>query len=357
MAAFYIISGDDDFARKRRARELCASLCGNPEPENDECVEIIAGDDPAVKIEDAVVSLVESLRTPPFLCARKIVWMRHHPDLDMLVSEKPTPAHAELFAILSAPLADDIDIIIDGPGLDRRRSKVKELKNNGAEMEICAAAKATDRSAVENKRETIFAFCRKNGKQLSPDALQYLVDFVGGDSGTLSNELEKLCCYTGNAPEITLNDCLAIISRTQEALSWEFTGAVVENNRAKALAILAKLLNQKENGMEIRMLYSLSNEYQRLIQTRLAMKQLNVNRATPNTFSSLPSDIKERFPDNPLLKMHPYRAFKTCEAASRFSGNHLAEKITAIRDANRALVSGGGDSRILLEQLVCKLCK
>ena len=357
MSAFYIISGDDDFARKRRAREICISLCNNPEPENDESVELIPGDDPAVKIEDAIVAFVESLRTPPFLCERKIVWMRHHPDLDMLVSEKQTPAHAELFAILSAQLPEDIDVIIDGPGLDRRRSKVKELKNNGAEMEICAAAKATDRSAVENKREAILSFCRKNGKKLLPDALQYLVEVVGGDSGTLSNELEKLCCYTGNAPEITLNDCLAIISRTQEALSWEFTGAVVENNRAKALSTLAKLLNQKENGMEIRMLYSLSSEYQRLIQTRLAMKQLNINRANPNTFSSLPPDAKERFPDNPLLKMHPYRAFKTCEAASRFSGNLLAEKLTAIRDANRALVSGGGDSRILLEQLVCKLCK
>ena len=35
--------------------------------------------------------------------------------------------------------------------------------------------------------------------------------------------------------------------------------------------------------------------------------------------------------------------------------NSLALKLTAIRDASRALVSGGGDSRILLEQLVCKL--
>jgi DNA polymerase III delta subunit len=129
----------------------------------------------------------------------------------------------------------------------------------------------------------------------------------------------------------------------------------VENNRSKALLTLAKLLSQRDSGMEIRMLAGLSNEYQKLIQTRLAMKQLNINRANPNSFSALPPEVKERFPDNPLLKMHPYRAFKTCEAASRFSGNSLAMKLTAIRDASRALVSGGGDSRILLEQLVCKL--
>ena len=357
MSAFYIISGDDDFARKRRVREVCSSLCGNPEPEEDETVEIIAGDDTSVKPDELAAAFVESLRTPPFLCERKIVWMRHHPDLDLLLAEKCSQPYAELFSLLAAPLPPEVDVIIDGPGVDRRRSKVKELKNAGAEIEICTAAKANDKAAAENKREIISSFCRKNGKRLSPDAQQYLLEVVGGDSGTLANELEKLDCYTGNAPEITLIDCQAIISRTQEALNWEFTGAVVENNRAKALMTLSKLLSQKENGMEIRMLYSLSNEYQRLIQTRLAMKQLNVTRANPNTFSTLPPDMKERFPDNPLLKMHPYRAFKTCEAALRFSGNMLAEKLTAIRDANRALVSGGGDNRILLEQLVCKLCK
>lgn len=357
MSVFYIISGDDDFARKRRVRELCASVCGNPEPEEDESVEIINGDDPAVKPDEMAAAFVESLRTPPFLCERKVIWMRHHPDLDLIFAEKVSPANAELYTLLSSPLPPEIDVIIDGPGVDRRRSKVKELKNSGAVIDICAAAKANDKAAAENKREIINDFCRKNNKRLSFDAMQFLLEAIGGDSGTLSNELEKLNCYTAGVQEITLADCQAIISRTQEALNWEFTGAVVENNRPKALLTLAKLLAQKENGLEIRMLYSLSNEYQRLIQTRLAMKQLNINRANPNSFSSLPPDIKERFPDNPLLKMHPYRAFKTCEAASRFSGNMLAEKLSAIRDANRALVSGGGDNRILLEQLVCKLCK
>lgn len=356
MSELYIISGDDDFARKRHARDTAAQLCNNPEPENDECVEIIPGDSAALKVDDLAALFVEALRTPPFLCERKIIWMRHHPDLEKLTADKPSAAYAELFSLLSAPLPPEIDVLIDGPGLDRRRARAKELKNAGAKMEICTAVRASDKAAVENRREVIDNFVRSTGKHLAPDARQYLLEVIGGDSGTLANELEKLNCYTGNAPEITLDDCLAIISRTTEALSWEFTSAVVENNRAKALLTLAKLMSQKENGMEIRMLSGLSSEYQKLIQTRLAMKQLKVSRANPNSFSALPPEIKEQFPDNPLLKMHPFRAFKTCEAAMRFSGNELAEKLTFIRDAYRALVSGGGDSRILLEQLITKLC-
>ena len=310
MADFFIISGDDDYARKRRARELCAELCGNPEPENDEAVEIITGDDPAVKPDDIAVLFIEALRTPPFLCDKKIVWMRHHQDLDKFTAEKQSPEYAELFSMLSSPLPPGIQVIIDGPGLDRRKSKVKELKNAGAEMELFNTAKSSDKAFAENRRELLAKFSRTTRKRIAPDAQQYLCEVIGGDSGTLANELEKLHCYTADAAEITLADCQAIISRTQDALNWEFTSAVVENNRTKALLTLSKLLSQRESGMEIRMLSGLSNEYQKLIQTRLAMKQLNINRPNPNSFSSLPPDIKERFPDNPLLKMHPYRAFK-----------------------------------------------
>ena len=93
-----------------------------------------------------------------------------------------------------------------------------------------------------------------------------------------------------------------------------------------------------------------------MIQTRLAMKQLQITRPNPNTFSSLSPELRSNFPDNPLLKLHPYRAFKVCEAAARFNGGALADKLTLIRNVYRKLVSGGGDNRILLEQLVCKLC-
>ena len=49
-------------------------------------------------------------------------------------------------------------------------------------------------------------------------------------------------------------------------------------------------------------MYALSGEFQKLIQTRLAMKQLKLTRVTPRTFDSLPESLKKEFPDNPLLK-------------------------------------------------------
>ena len=114
-------------------------------------------------------------------------------------------------------------------------------------------------------------------------------------------------------------------------------------------------LRRRQGEPEIRLMYALSGEFQKLIQTRLAMKQLKLTRVSPRTFDSLPESLKKEFPDNPLLKLHPYRAFKTCEGASGFSDGELARDLEAVRNASRALVSGGGEPRIILEQLVLRL--
>ena len=102
MGKIYIISGDDDFARKQRARETAAMLTGSDEPENSECTEIIPCDLPELKADDMAVRFIDAVRTPPFLCPQKVIWMRHHPDLEYFTSAKP---HAvEIADLLSEPL-------------------------------------------------------------------------------------------------------------------------------------------------------------------------------------------------------------------------------------------------------------
>ena len=107
----------------------------------------------------------------------------------------------------------------------------------------------------------------------------------------------------------------------------------------------------------MRVAAALSSEYQKQIQTRLALEELGLKRVGPNTYSSLPPEVKTEHPDNPLLAMHPYRAFKVCEAAMATPPAELARRLSMVRSAALALVSGGGEPRIVLEQLTCKLTR
>ena len=352
MGKLFVISGDDEFSRKQRAREIIGELAGE-NPEDNPALEIISGDGPDAK--DAVVAgrFLDALLTPPFLCGNKIIWLRHFSDLAPFNAADPAEPYGEIIRFLSEELPDEITVVIDGPGLDQRKSFAKALQGAGAVLESKAVARMTDRNYADSRRMAIEEFMRSSGKRIDRDAMQFLCETVGGDAGTLANELEKLRCYVGIDPDITLADCQQIISRTPETISWEYTGAVTAGDVPRALRLAGIMLASGEH--ELRLLSTLSNEFQKMVQTRLAMQELGIGHVGPNTFSSLPQNVKDQHPDNPLLKIHPYRAFKVCEGAARFSEKELAEKLTAIRNACRALVSGGGDTRIVLEQLTVKL--
>ena len=352
MGICHIITGDDEFAVKERARALVREL-GGESFEDDPGFEVIPGDSVELRPEEAAGRFLEALRTPPFLCGSKLVWLRHFRDLELFSAKEPDDGVAGVLEILSNPLPPELSVLIDGGGLDQRKSFAKAMKSAGAGLEVLNAVKATDRRFADERRGSLRDICSELGKSLDPAAAQFLTETIGGDSGLLRNELEKLCSYVGEAAVITLADCRAVCSRTPETVSWEFTGAIVGRDRPRALRLLDIMLRQGEP--EIRLMYALSGEFQKLIQTRLAMKQLKLTRVSPRTFDSLPESLKKEFPDNPLLKLHPYRAFKTCEGASGFSDGELARDLEAVRNASRALVSGGGEPRIILEQLVLRL--
>lgn len=357
MGKLYFISGDDDFARKQRARETAVMAANCEEPENADHVEIIQADLPELKLDMIADRCLEALRTPPFLAPEKMVWLRHHPDLDSFTAENAPAAVKELIAFISSPLPPELSVVIDGPGLDKRKTLWKTLAKAGAAIDILSVSRATDRNFAENRRNILNDFARNSGKKLRPEAIQYLTEVIGGDSGILANELEKLASYTGNQPGITLDDCRAIVSRTPEAVIWEYTEAVQNGKREAALQSLALLYAQNEQGTELKLTALLSNAYQKSLNCRLAMQELGIRRPSPGAFENIPDELKAKFPDNPLIKLHPYRAFKMCETAVRLDGSAIAQKLTLIRNASRDLVSGGGDSRIILEQLTIKLCQ
>ena len=121
MAEFHVISGDDDFARKERARQRVSALLGGG-IEGNPALEIVPGDGER-SWEECAAELLSVLRTPPFLVPRRVVWLRHFDELDRFGDAKPgsaLAAAAEL--LLSGERPDDTDIVIDGKTLDQRKA-------------------------------------------------------------------------------------------------------------------------------------------------------------------------------------------------------------------------------------------
>jgi len=352
MAELHVISGDDDFARKERARQRVSALLGGPIDDNP-ALEVIAGDGDASP-DEAAAEFLAVLRTPPFLEPHRVVWLRHFDELDRFGDAKPGSAYAEVAEMLCDKVRpDDTDIVLDGRNLDQRKSFAKKLKSAGAVIESCATSRPNDRNQAAFRKRGIEDFFAAEGKSIDPDACQYLLETIGGDSGTFRMELEKLLAYVGDADRVTFRDCRAVASRTPEALGWEFSAAIGDGKLALALQILGQLLDS--GVFELQILGILASDCQKMVQTRLAMRELKITRVNPRTFDNIPEDVRAAAPGNPLLKLHPYRAFKLCEGAARLPEAELARRLRHIRNAGRALVSSAMDKRMVLEELVRKL--
>ncbi|UKI34363.1 MAG: hypothetical protein L6W00_13915 [Lentisphaeria bacterium] len=63
---------------------------------------------------------LDALRTPPFLCDSKLVWLRHFRDLELFSAKEPDDGVAGVLEILSNPLPPELSVLIDGGGLDQR---------------------------------------------------------------------------------------------------------------------------------------------------------------------------------------------------------------------------------------------
>jgi len=352
MSELHIIYGDDDFARKERARQRVSALLGGPIDGNP-ALEMIAGDGDASP-DEAAAEFLSVLRTPPFLEPHRVVWLRHFDELDRFGDAKPGSAYAEAADMLCVKeRPDDTDIVLDGRALDQRKSFAKKLKAAGAVIESCSVGRPGDRNQAAFRRRGVEDFFAAEGKSIDTAACQYLLETIGGDSGTFKMELEKLLAYVGTADRVTLADCRAVTSRTPEALGWEFSSAISDGKLAPALQILGQLLDS--GVVEVQILGILASDCQKMVQTRLAMKELKITRVNPRTFDNIPDDVRAAAPGNPLLKLHPYRAFKLCEGAARLPEAELARRLKLIRDTGRMLVSSGMDKRLALEQLVRKL--
>ena len=363
----YVISGSDDAAVKSRALTLITEWLG-PEFDSSADLEIIRGDDETVAPEDSLNEFLASAKTPPFFGDGKTVWLRHWSGFKTMSDSRSTKAGEALmnrFAeeVVKPPAIDGIRLLVDGSGLDGRKSLAKLLKTSeNVEFELLNLPDQKARDFVRMQVSSLTDQVKKAGFKITPDAAEYLAAATGSDMALRSNELEKLYCYSAESRTITLEDCKEIVTFDAAAVSWELGSALSERNTAGALALLTPILRtlkkEKSSGnQELSLLWSAAGAFTDIVQTHSFMQELEVPKHFgPNYFSNLDSSLKERFPKNKLLSYHPYRAYKLCESAARWSPQSLAKALDLITEAQRKMVSGS-DALLTLEKLVIELGK
>ena len=80
------------------------------------------------------------------------------------------------------------------------------------------------------------------------DLVVMLVDRCGGDMFTLSNEINKLCCYlkAQGRDKLTYEDVCRVCAERRDAAEFEFTNAILDGSTDRAFAVLNDMKKSKE---------------------------------------------------------------------------------------------------------------
>lgn len=73
---------------------------------------------------------------------------------------------------------------------------------------------------------------KSQGKNLPSEVAVFLIDKIGPDMAALYQELEKLICFIGDRPSITLTDAKALCLSIPQINSWQLAEKVIWNKEA-----------------------------------------------------------------------------------------------------------------------------
>ena len=110
--------------------------------------------------------------------------------------------------------------------VDKRGKLYKAVKAQGRIVEL-------GRQDARTLTTWVLGMIKKEGKNITQDALNLFLEKSGDDMENIANELEKLLCYVQDATAIERADVEAICTVTTENKIFDMIRAVAEKGRSR----------------------------------------------------------------------------------------------------------------------------
>jgi DNA polymerase-3 subunit delta len=195
------------------------------------------------------------------------------------------------------------------------------------------------------------------GKELEADAGQRLMEAARNDRMALHNELEKVICFVGKAPRITLADVEAVCSCDPEDVMFKLVDAITRQDSNASLRLLRELLryDPKPQSVAGRLLALLDRQF-KLIWQALELQGEGINAGSVR---QLPSTIAEALPSEVNIVGMAWKAPELFRLARRWDRKRLTDafdRMLACDLANKGSGEGSEDVVANIEVLILHLC-
>jgi len=159
-------------------------------------------------------------------------------------------------------------LIITTDMVDKRRKLFQTILNNGLiiDCSVPQGDRRADKMAQEAVlKEKMTESLENSGKTMDIAAYSALYEMTGFALRTFSNNLEKLVDYVGDRKEITADDVIAVLKRTKKDPIYDFTNAITDKDIGKTLFYLDSLLSGGDIDHPLQLLSATVNQIRRLL--------------------------------------------------------------------------------------------
>lgn len=269
-----------------------------------------------------IASVRDAMEMLPMMAPRRVVILKSCENLKAKDQE-------ELLPVIEKPI-DSTVLIMVGEKIDQRKKLFKVFEQNGVLVKL-------DRLPEQQLPQWITKLVQQQGKQIQHDAINLLIQLVGGSLLDLQQELRKLCQYIGAKDMIESSHVREAVTHSRVESVFGLTHAIGERDQATALSYLAQLIDHGES--EVGILALISRHVRILLMTKDIYAQ-GLTRAQISAKVGVPLYFVQNYIDQAL----------------RWSDAKLAETHERILEIDRALKSSSVSSQIWLESFILKTC-
>ncbi|WP_374035419.1 DNA polymerase III subunit delta [Bdellovibrio bacteriovorus] len=268
-----------------------------------------------------VVSVRDAVETLPMMAQRRLVILKE-------AQELTDKEWAELETLFETPVDSTVFVIL-ASRVDKRKKQIRLLLDKADCVEF--------KKPYENQIPSWINYIAQSlGLTISNDAILLLHKLVGHHLTEIEGELKKLGEFVGER-RIEVADVAQAVSRSKEENVFDFTKAIGENDRVKALELLVHLLDQGQNEIGI---VSLVARHVRILLTLKRGMEEGLHGAKLAHFAQVPPYFLESYLDQARL----------------WTAKKLEQTLVVLSETDKALKSSPLSSHIWLENLVLKTC-
>ncbi len=225
MSENYLIVGNDGYIRAREIRKIVSTFLSSEEEDLNYSTHTPSDIDGAKA----------ALNTLPFLSEKRVVLLKEVQDLSESSGE-------DLVSYMERPFASSVLVISAGASF----KKTGHYKKLSRLMKTVAADKPTP----DTMKKWIRNFMKKHGVEISPRAVDLIVELKGVDTSGVRAELEKLAAYSGG-DRIDVKEVEKLVGRSVTEAVFKLADAINSRNAKWAFRILNDLYNEKKSPQEI----------------------------------------------------------------------------------------------------------